>query len=90
MNLTPQAIAEIEREDAKAEATAKRNGWMRPNESYGFVCISRNVRTGAIQHSPLFRTRAEALQAVMDRKRGDWMHESIERTRTIFNQREAA
>lgn len=88
--LTAAAISEMSREDAKAEATAKRNGWMQPDESYGFVCISRNVRTGAVQHSPLYRTRAEALQAVMGPKRGDWMHESIERTRTIFNQREAA
>lgn len=87
------AIAAMAREDAKAEADAKRNGWMRPNENYGFVLVSRNTETGAIQHSRIFASRTEALSEAMARRWHrdiPWMHEGVERVRTVLSNTQLA
>lgn len=93
MMLTETAIAAMSREDAHAEAVAKRNGWMHESDVYGFRLVSRNIQTGAIQESHIYYSRAEAYAALLakhPRKDWPWVHESIERCRTVSARRIAA
>ena len=88
LRFSDTAIRRIASEDAAELARAHRKGTLKDWQTYGYVNVWRNLETGALQHSPIYRTRLDALLNGGDNE--CWVREGTQRVSTAFEVQVAA